>query len=502
MEKTLSTISLGYEKITKSPDLIHQEDFKRNEEAAKEWAKSHRERLEKDLTRLQKSAIEEMHNPTESNNLNMAIKDTGNNLDALPTQDNAGNPDDELINRQEVYKFNRDQINDAFKHLSGKIPNKMFVYKELNPLQFGFTAAEFTANDSINIDAALFIEEKFKYGFVHEFSSVTASEKLQPLQEENRIQLKIELPKGTNIIPIGDSDELYIPPHTLTVTKEMSLIVKNGVTYLQIDAKYDPIESATNEIIPIIDSIQKAYNSLWNTELGFLPEEQNIFEFRINDIFASASASIYSKAIQDTILNEQSFLNVNRAFLFNVTKFVGQANGKVIFTDILAGYIKELLDKNIPSLENIEYLNDSQGITNEDARVSVINGFIDKSAPRNFADLKDTFIHELTHLQDRRLGIILYGKETNYSNNNDLINGHFLDIFKREKNNIPEPFFEYARSEPGEYLAEIHSFMYSNRTFNKESSPGLPDIKNKKLYDIVSLRVPDTVKWIKQYLYQ
>ncbi|KMQ22172.1 hypothetical protein [Bacillus cereus] len=78
----------------------------------------------------------------------------------------------------------------------------------------------------------------------------------------------------------------------------------------------------------------------------------------------------------------------------------------------------------------------------------------------------------------------------------------FKDVYDRETGNLPEPFFDDLRPNTREYMAGIHALMYSNQIYKGESGIGLQNIAGKKFSDIVQSRVPETVAWIKKYMYR
>jgi hypothetical protein len=69
-----------------------------------------------------------------------------------------------------------------------------------------------------------------------------------------------------------------------------------------------------------------------------------------------------------------------------------------------------------------------------------------------------------------------------------------MDIFNKESEIFPEAFFTYARKNEIEYLAEIHSFMYSERKYPGNEA----ELKGRTLRAIVYERAPLTIKWIER----
>ncbi|WP_242272914.1 hypothetical protein [Bacillus cereus group sp. BfR-BA-01538] len=90
------------------PDQLHQSDFGYDKDSAKEWAKSHKERLNNDLTPNEKNAVQILDIPREINghiyDINKVLKDTGGNVSRLPIADEKGEIDETLLDRIDKYR--------------------------------------------------------------------------------------------------------------------------------------------------------------------------------------------------------------------------------------------------------------------------------------------------------------------------------------------------------------------------------------------------------------
>lgn len=498
---------LNKEKYFRQDTKGRTEDFAFNKEEARKWGKEHRDSIEKELTPVQKEALSRLHQPDESHgntyDINTVLKETGGDVDNLPREDSTGNPDEKLLERIRSYNEDIDRISNVLTHPVSKLTSRLFVYKQMPVEELGYATETFwdtQGNFNIELGTKL-IEDLFQFGLRSDFASVTAAYDHITEQPDQLVRLRLELPIGTHIIPVGDgnSDTIYLPKNHGFMIDDMSIEVVGNKDILVINAKY--LEgNEKGQITDYIHSMQNSENRLWNDYLGF-PQDKQIFDFRLSDTFASGMLSYAHQAIQQTILNENAGLNVNKEFLVNVTNYMIQGRGKVVFTDRLLGYLPELLEGEAASEENIKEVNNYFGMTNLNSRFIGLNGITSDAIHKDYDSLKDAFIHELTHMEDRRLGRFVYQEDIDFSSKSDRENGFFHEIYEDESPNLIEPFFDNSEINAAEYLAEVHSFMYSTQVYKGENI-GDPDIRNKTLSEIVHLRVPETVAWIKEHLYK
>lgn len=489
--------------IIKSPDILHRVDFELDEKAAKEWANAHRERLEKELTPIEKNSINRLHNPSfvEDYNINRTLKETGGDVNSLPKNDDNGNLDEDLLDIIERYEDDIANISKSLERLSSRLPGRMYVYKEMGFSDFGYLNTDFLdyTNDNFNIQKLIDFEKKFQYGHFSEFLPVKAFYREMHTNREDRIQLRIELPKGTSVLPIGgDSDTLYLAQSSGVKVQDMKITLLNGKEHLIIDAIYIEKQDVEDIITSQIKFKEDANNINWNAELN-LPITTKQIEFNFKDSFASGMVYYAEKAINELLSIKST--NIHN-FLMDTSNYLSEENGKIIFTDSLLGYIKELQLGYKLSEKNIELWNESSGLTNQRYRyIGITDRSIDIDSQTIFKDyerMNDTLLHELTHVKDRILNIKYYDSGFLFSAKNDEKNGFFLNVYNEDKKNLTEPFFKFAVSRPREYLAEIHSYMYSNRIY-----PGTElELKGRSLKEIVHEKVPNTIKWIEKFLYQ
>lgn len=219
---------------------------------------------------------------------------------------------------------------------------------------------------------------------------------------ENLILLKLDLPKGTSVIPVGDgnSDTLHLSKDLgFMITKEMSVIVLNGRDILSIDATYISKEEIENEVSPIMKSMENTVNNPWNATLD-IPANTNIFEFRFAGTFTSGKINWAQKAIEDCVLNKTSSLSVKKDILLDITNYILENEGKIIFTDISLGYCPEmqLILEDKLNEEGINYFNSATGLTNVNDRYIAINN----SKPVDYSRTRKTLVHEMGHIRDRQ----------------------------------------------------------------------------------------------------
>jgi hypothetical protein len=395
------------------------EDFTHDKEWAKKWTAEHRAILEKELTKPQIEALRRLHERNE-HDINKVLKDTGGDIDSLPREENNGNPDEKLLECIKYYKEDREKSFEGFTRRSSKLAKKLFAYKQMSAKDLGYNIEAFWDNqEQFNRELGdKLIESLYQFGLRSDFMEVTASH--DPVIDKNQfIRLRLELPTGTPIIPVGNqiNNTLYIPSDYGFIVKGMRLSAEKGKEILNIEANCIGGEDK-DLITQHINGLKNSMNELWTNTLGF-PKDKSIFDFRFADTFASGVLARAHNAIQDTIINENVSLNVNDVFLLQVTKYLIDGNGSVIFTDKGLGYLPELQLGKILSEEKMSEYNLDLGETNHSTRCIGINCI------KDYEGIKDTLIHELTHLQDRYLGRRILQKDINFTEINDIENGYF-----------------------------------------------------------------------------
>ncbi|MEN8648883.1 ADP-ribosyltransferase [Bacillus toyonensis] len=445
----------------------HKDDFDTDKESSKKWMESHRLSLDKNLTPAQRESITNLHTPGKDYDLNKVLKETGGRIASLPSIDNDGEKDPSRESLIKLYEDDIKNINKAFNHLSGKIPGRMYVYKELDMLDFGYDVPISQVGNDNNITKNF--QENYKHGLLSEYLEVNPYYDKKNLNIDNtrRVLLRLSLPKGTNVIP-ANNETLYLPRNSGLNITEMTFRLLNGQDVLQIEADFVSEEEVKNQITVK----QNEINKLWNSKLN-LPNNYKLFEFRMSDKYAFGALAHMKTAIDEIIETESVF---NTKFAEIITHFIMERNGKIIFTDMLLGYIEEMQYIPSPTPENIEKFNKDNGLTNYNNCTIAINGQAFKEKEKNYHELSRFAYHEMTHIADFKLGLKYYGGGK-FSEQNDT----FLELYRNEKDNLTGSFFDYAKSKPAEYFAEVHSFMYSTQY-----------IYGKKLSDIVSEQIPET----------
>ncbi|MEN8648979.1 hypothetical protein ABFE25_31070 [Bacillus toyonensis] len=484
-------------------DSIHREDFETKEADAKKWASMHLEEIKKYLKPVETQSLEELNEPKEPGGINKLLRETGGDLDRLPIADDAGKEDPTLIERKLKYEDQQQHIKNALRYNSTKTPNRMFVYMPAEVSTISKKLEDFvdTKNPNlINLDVLKTFN--YNYGLTSEFLAVTASyKKTYANEDENiRILFKVELPKGTPVLPAGgDSDTLYLKPGELVVydPDELTVAIMGGKEYIWIDAKYVTPQNEGLDKKDEIATFQGKENIKWLKELE-VSSQYELFQFDFSGLFAGAEVDFIAVAFNKLVSLDEKF---KFSFLNNVTKYMIDDMGKVIITDRLLGYVPEMVLGYVNE-KNIEAINKLNGKTIEATGNIGINIHNIQEGFEREDKIQYLLIRELSHIQDRRLGVAEYMGTTNLTSHNDANNGFFKDVYDREAGNLPEPFFGDLRPNTREYMAGIHALMYSNQIYKGESGVGLPNITGKTFSDIVKSRVPETVAWIKKYMYR
>ncbi|OPA24210.1 hypothetical protein BHL53_14480 [Bacillus cereus] len=238
--------------------------------------------MEKDLTLAQKKARDILHkpefifdDPTNSSNgflydINGTLKETGRKPERLPSKleiknsngDTIGFQEDKkLLARIDKYIENMEVIRKTFEYLSGKIANRKYFYTEMNVSDLGYKETYFLKqNDQLDYDkietdlADIFLD---KYGLVQEYMAVKTFYKEETSNPEGRILLRLDVPKGTNILPI-DNKTIYLKRRSAFQVTGLSEIVSHGQSALLIDVAYFDEVNNSDEILNAEIDIQNS----------------------------------------------------------------------------------------------------------------------------------------------------------------------------------------------------------------------------------------------------
>ncbi|HHQ2899433.1 TPA: hypothetical protein ACSPOR_004661 [Bacillus cereus] len=492
---------------TLTADAIHREDFKTNEADAKKWAEKKREEIDIHLTTNEKKALDDLKKTEESggsDNLNDLLRETGGDLDRLPIHDNLGKEDEALKERKEKYQEQQNHIKNALEKSSTKINGRMFVYMPAEVSTISKKLEDFVdkKNPSL-INSDVLKTFNYDYGLTSEFLAVTASYKQTYANEDENIRIifKLELPKGTSVLPAGgDSDTLYIKPGEVVVydPDDLTVTIMGGKEYIWIDAKYVTPQNEGLDKKDEIAAFQAVANREWFKAVT-TPSEYELFQFDFSGLFAGAEVDSIARAFDELIKLEEKF---KYSFLGNVTNYMGEEmeDGKIIITDRLLGYVPGMSLGNLTESKLAE-LNKMNGNTIGVTRKIGINiHSIQEGFDNDINKIQYVIIRELTNMQNYRLGRSDYnhGLFTDYD---DAKNGYFkTEIYDREASFFPEPIFHHMKSSKNDYVAGIHAFMYSEQKYSGELASGLPG--GKTFSEIVQNRAPKTVAWIKKYMYR
>ncbi|WP_242273413.1 hypothetical protein [Bacillus cereus group sp. BfR-BA-01538] len=470
-----------------------EEDFKENKEKAETWIESHFEKWKKDLTPMQKEIIEKFADLPEGYDLNQILKDVGEEsteqlMTLLPN---------DFENKYD-YISDKYYFDEAFNHLSGKIPNRMFVYQDINLADLRLNQNDFiNSDDSLNISAFSDLEKYIVYGKNSQYLEVNVAGMREAKDPTDRIKIRLELPSGTNVVPIKE-DTLYLSGGaSLSIQEEFSVITIKNKKYILIQAKYEDKKIADDKII----NKQEEFNILYSSIFG-LSSNDHFYKFSLSDKYASGIVGHAEEALKK-LESPVEFGGVEKELLEIAGKFMLEKKGEIIFTDRLLGFVPEVQNPDI-DVDTVNKHNHAGGITKVSSRTIVINGranIYDNENNLNFyfdyKNLKEYLSHEIGHILDSWLGELIYGKNKLWSENDTSFNFYYNLLKPR----LSEHYFEYAQSSRAEYFAEIFRFIYSDQIYKSESWENPPeDIEGKKLSDIVQIRVPEIVEHIKDSL--
>ncbi|HHQ2899357.1 TPA: hypothetical protein ACSPOR_004570 [Bacillus cereus] len=457
----------------------HQEDFKTEKEASKKWMESHKLALDQNITSEEKKAIDILHTPEnnkDSLDINKILKETGG-LVSLPITNDSGDMDDNLLEKAALYNDNINKVDKAFTHLSGKIPGKMYVYKEMDMLDFGYNVPISEINDN---ELTKTFEQNYTFGLVSEFLKVKPyyEEKRANTDNSRRVLLKLSLPKGTNVIP-ADNETLYLSRNSGINITNMSIVVLNGQDALRIEAEF--ASENENTIKEKIIDRQDIMNEIWNETLDLSTELDNekIFEFIMGNQYASG-------AIEHMAVAMRTVLIANSEFAKKITQYLQKKEWKIVFTDQLLGYLAEYLFSGFTP-DQINDFNEDLGSTFYGQQRILLSGSAERALVRDddasYNDLSRALFHEMTHAADFILGVQEFGDGLFSEQSKE-----FIKLYHLEKDNLTAPLFEYAKSNPTEYFAEVYALL------------------NTKVYNIngvitsiyLKQKIPETVKFINE----
>ncbi|OPA21272.1 hypothetical protein BHL53_27030 [Bacillus cereus] len=453
---------------------LHAEDFKERKEDAEKWIEDHFQNFKHDLTSVQEKALERLKNPPSTYDLIDIMKQTGGQLDTLPKD----------WPNIELYKQDKEHIDAAFEHLSGRIP-RTFVYLDVNPSYFELLEDHFFYEDgSLNIANFAELEKKLTYGKFSGYAAVTVSERRNQQDIGNaRIKIRLELPNGTNVIPINGDVLAIKGENGFLIEQEFSIITVHNTEYIRIEMKYIDKDSIDEKII----DEQKKFNSNESYREAFgITNHHELFKLLLNDNYASGMIKYIDEALEKMILPlEQG--GVEQEYLKDAVRFMEHTNGKIIFTDRLLGFVPEMMGQ-----PNIEIINKGSGISNIKNLCIAINGYTQVEHDniivdfREYDQFKKDITHEIGHLLDLRLGCFVYGRREMFSANND----NFNTLFEEAKFKLPENYiFDYAKSNVVEFFAEMFQFIHSDEIFD-----------GKKLSEYIRALLPDVVDFMEIWL--
>lgn len=453
----------------------HKNDFVTDKESSKKWVESHKTAFDRDLTSEQKKAIDILHAPENNTNnldINKILKETGGRI-SLPITDDNGNMDDALLEKAELYINNINKIDKAFTHSLGKIPGKMYVYKEMDMLDFGYNVPISEIDDN---ELTKTFQDYYKFGLVSEFLKVRPYYEVKGgnIDNSRRVLLRLSLPEGTIVIP-ADNETLYLPRNSGINITNISGGVLNGQDVLRIEAKF--ASENENTIKDKITDHQKNMNEDWNDFLKV--DDEEIFELIMGNQYASGAIEHMAAAMRTVLIS-------NSEFAKKITQYLQKKEWKIVFADQLLGYLAEYLFSGFTP-EQINDFNEDLGSTFYDQQRILLSGSADRALVRDdgtsYNDLSRTLYHEMTHVADFILGVQEFGNGLFSEQSKE-----FVELYHLEKDNLTAPLFEYAKSNPTEYFAEVNALL------------------NTKLYSIngvitstyLKQKIPETVKFINE----
>ncbi|HDX9707887.1 TPA: hypothetical protein ROY17_005687, partial [Bacillus thuringiensis] len=462
---------------------VYEKDFKNKETEAKDWSEKNFENWNRYVAQI---GVKEFFTELEdsksiSSKMNKAIQNSGGDLNRL----HEGLEKDVFIGTKE-------SIDKALMHPDAKIKQDIHVYVDLYPEDFGISSSEmFDPNNlaKINPDSIQKLK-KNDYGKFSNFTLLQLHEKSKKETDGNRIRVHMILPVGTSLGHIAD-DRFVLPSEKGFRVKEVSIFEEDLVQNVRLELEY---KDKTDDITQQIREKEKVINDTWASGLQ-LGIENKMIQLDINDKYASGTVQHVEEAIHETVRT------VNTELLSEIMKFMlerfdpngpkeaitpiipSPIGGRIIFTDRDLEYMKPLFGEEGRGAE---------GSTNRTWRTIVVNGYVKDLSFRDTETIKDTLVHELGHALDLLINNIRLGTDGElFFEKSDQFNKLFTEEIEK---NLKEPYFNYTRDNSTEAFAEIFNFMHSNTVYTDGTGS---DIDGKKLSDVMNIRVPQTVEYIK-----
>ncbi|MGL9894911.1 hypothetical protein [Enterococcus sp. DIV0806c] len=426
-------------------------DYKKDEQAAKEYGEKKADEFKGRLTNIEKGRLIDI---TRANNEN--LKELNKRFD---TGDEIGKVED-----LEDYLEMVEDLKTLFDKKTDKTTATQYVYSFLSPENLGFSVNDYFDNRT-GIDQEKFEEFRNSFQYFHVKGYTIGDLYQRNPNNDERIIMKLKIPRGTEMMYLGGS-EVLLNKDTGVLVNRFSL-VNEGRQYIKIEAEIIP----KAEITKLLQENEKNLNSQLKNELG------------INEDHIHIEAESY----RTNLVVERAKNSIN----YYLTTFPKQLL-KEIFTkkfDIQPSFLQlNYVDKSILAKEKEDEAGHYDPFKNEMT--------VDLSAEQFMEEYEyeksfyKTVAHELGHAIDC---LLLGSEELQWSENNEEFENLFLEESENLTNETTKLIYDeetnsevlYGTTDPGEYFAEVFAAMHS---------------KEERIRKLIWEQVPNTCKYIKEKL--
>ncbi|MEY8445904.1 ADP-ribosyltransferase [Enterococcus ratti] len=405
-------------------------DYKKDEHAAKEYGDKKANEFKEKLTKVEKGTLVDI---TRENYMN--LKELNRRFD---TGDEIGKVED-----LEDYLEIVEELETLFDKKTDKTTATQYIYSFLSPENLGFSTNDYFDN-SKEIDQEKFVDFINSFQYFHVNGYVLGDLYQRAPNNEERIIMKLKVPRGTEIMYLGGSEILL--NKDIGVLVDRISLVNEGRQYIKIEAELVPEEVVIKELQ--VD--EKILNDRIKYEIG-------IDENRIHLEAKSFRTNLVAERAKNII--DYYFANFPSPLL------------KEVFTkklDMQSNYLQlNYVDKSILSKEEEKEVGHYNFFTNEITVDLSARQFMEEPEYK-FADgFYKTAAHELGHAVDC---LLLGTEESSWSETDRKFINLYLEESKNLTNEVTSLVYDpetdsmvlYGTTESAEYFAEVFSAMYSS----------------------------------------
>ncbi|MDE5128066.1 ADP-ribosyltransferase [Paenibacillus larvae subsp. larvae] len=384
--------------------MLRLEDFKKDREKAKNWAKEKSEKWKKSLGLEEKRLLED----------SVSFQRVNDTLEK-----NRGR----YIKISSVRK-NVDRLDKSLEVREAKLDDSIYVYRNLVSKELGDVPNSFyeKGKNTINREQYSQFENNFQYGVIHDFmhSNLTPHSGDQSYP----VLLHLKVPKGESMGYL-EEDQIFIGRNQGFEVKSMKIIAEKGRQVIKVKGEL----TSKGKVADRIKAVQTNLNDRFTSELGI---EQNAIELNIDGF--SASVMVHRT---ETLL-EQFISHIPRNILVGSIEKMNQ-DVAFIFTDnslvFYDGNPDDLGFYNPAKKNLIIQINHEGHILKKD---EVIN----------------TLFHEFGHTVDDLLF------------DNISLEKEFNEIYEEKKDNIT--IEEYIKEDSVEFFGGVFGYLYSPNLQQRE----------------------------------